>query len=468
VRVPAEESAGEASALPEPGAAGYQPGGAGMPPEVGAGGAGAMAAGNVRRGGGLLGTGVRMGLGLATVGVAGYAFLALVGHVFRPELAAALASTYLMINIIGPGVFTALEQETNRSVSARIARGRALGPVLRRTAMLAAALFAAAAVVLVALGPVLVPRVLAGRVGLLVALVVAAGSAALLYWVRGTLAGEQRFGGYSVTLFLEGGARLLPCVALAVAGWAVADAYGLAFAAGAGIAALVVFPGLGIGRARDGESLGPGEGAAIARGLAWLVSATLLTQVLANLAPVVVTGRLTGDKATAVAFATAFVMSRIPLFLFSPVQAVLLPALTREAEAGRLPEVRRRVRLVVAAVCAVGLPGAVLAALLGPWAIRVFFGAPAAVSPAVFGLLGLSTVLAMLTQVLQPALVALGRHRAVTTAWVAGTVVFLLILVLPVAPVTAALVAQLAGPGVVLLMGGAVLLRALNSEPATR
>jgi O-antigen/teichoic acid export membrane protein len=182
----------------------------------------------------------------------------------------------------------------------------------------------------------------------------------------------------------------------------------------------------------------------------------------------VVTGRLTGDKAAALAFVAAFVMSRVPLFLFSPVQAVLLPELTRSAALGRMAEVRRRVRVVVLAVCAVGLAGTVFAALLGPWAARVFFGVRAPVPAVVFALLGLSTVLAMLTQVAQPALVALGRHRVVTVAWVAGTAVFLAILALPVGAVTAALAAQLAGPGVVLLASGGVLRRVLGASPLQR
>ena len=414
-----------------------------------------------------LSTGLRLGLGLAVVGIAGYAFLAIVGNVFEPELAAALASTYLLINIIGPGFFTALEQETNRAVSDRIAKDRPIRPIVIRTAALAAALFGVAAVLLVGLAPLLLSRVLADRPGLLVALVLAAASAAMAYWLRGVLAGQQRFAAYAMAVFIEGIARLLPCVLLAVVGWAVADVYGLVFAAGAAVAALVMLPSLGVGRRPVGpvgpaDRLVDGEADTVRRGLMLLVWATLLTQVLANLAPVVVTGRLTEDKATAVAFATAFVMSRIPLFLFSPVQAVLLPALTRSAAAGQFDDVRRRVRMTILAVCAVGLPGAALAALLGPWLTRVFFGIPVPVSSAVFGVLGLTTVVAMLTQVLQPALVAIGRHRIVTTSCAAGTAVFLLILLLPLPPVTAALIAQLVGPGVVLLVGGAVLLRALD------
>ncbi|MGH3881335.1 MAG: hypothetical protein ACRDSK_30290, partial [Actinophytocola sp.] len=72
-----------------------------------------------------------MGAGLAFVGAAGYAFVALTGHTLPPADAAAAASLYLMVNIVGPGLFSALEQETSRAVSAELAAGRGAGHVTR-------------------------------------------------------------------------------------------------------------------------------------------------------------------------------------------------------------------------------------------------------------------------------------------------------------------------------------------------
>jgi hypothetical protein len=89
-----------------------------------------------------LGPAIYMGGGLVLVGAAGYGFVALAGHTLDPAGAAALASLYLMVNIIGPGVFNALEQETSRSVSAEAAAGRGMGAVARHAWLLAAALLA--------------------------------------------------------------------------------------------------------------------------------------------------------------------------------------------------------------------------------------------------------------------------------------------------------------------------------------
>ena len=53
-----------------------------------------------------------------------------------------------------------------------------------------------------------------------------------------------------------------------------------------------------------------------------------------------------------------FVLARIPLFLFAPVQAFLLPTLTAGAEHGDIAQVRYRVRVALLAVGGVGCPGA--------------------------------------------------------------------------------------------------------------
>src|SRR5205085_1734112 len=98
-----------------------------------------------------------------------------------------------------------------------------------------------------------------------------------------------------------------------------------------------------------------------------------LAQLVANLAPVVVSGRLIADTATAAAFASSFVLVRVPLFVFAPVQAMLLPTLTAAATRGDLPDVRRKLRLILTAVAVVGVAGALLSFTVGPWAAEVFF-----------------------------------------------------------------------------------------------
>jgi O-antigen/teichoic acid export membrane protein len=385
------------------------------------------------------------------LGAAGYAFVAVVGHVMHEPSEAgflsALISLYLLVNIVGPGIFAALEQATSRAVSAALTRGEPVAPIARRTAVLALWSFAVLVVVLLAAWPLVLARVLDDQVGLLVALLVAVAGSGAVYWVRGLLGGQQRFAAYARTLYVEGAVRLVPCLILLVLAVGSPTAYGLAFAVGSAAAALAVAPLLGV--RGGGEPYAPLE--RIGRSYAYLLGAIALSQLLANLAPVVVSYRLPDDLVRAGVFGTTFVLARIPLFLFAPVQAVLLPHVTRAATLGRYAELVTRLRQAALLVAALGVLGAVACVWLGPWAAEVLFNTAARPTAAVLGLLGAATLLMMLALVVQPTLIALGRQRWVTSAWTAGAVVFVVLLVLPGDPITAALIAQLAGPLVVLV-----------------
>jgi O-antigen/teichoic acid export membrane protein len=198
----------------------------------------------------------------------------------------------------------------------------------------------------------------------------------------------------------------------------------------------------------------------MARATGLLIVASGLTYVVANTAPLVLTARLPSAPEVAASYVSLFVLARIPVFLFGPVQAFLLPTLTAGAERADPAHLRSRLRIALLVVAAVGLPGAVLTAALGPWAARTFFGAPLDLPHLAGGLLGAGTVAMLAAQVLQPALVALRAHRMAMIAWVAGTTVFGAVLVAPVEPALAAVSAQVAGPAVVcLVMAAAVAVR---------
>ncbi len=184
-----------------------------------------------------------VGGGLFLLGISAYVVLGTAGHALAPRDYAAVASLYLLVAITSPGVFTALEQEVNREVSSRRAAGLGTGAVGRSGLLVGAGYAGLVAVVLLAAAPWLVPRVLGGYWSLLVAAIVAAVGAAAVYLLRGLFAGERRFGWYAASLGLEGAARLVPCVVLALAGATDPLAYGWAFALGTGIAALACLPG---------------------------------------------------------------------------------------------------------------------------------------------------------------------------------------------------------------------------------
>jgi O-antigen/teichoic acid export membrane protein len=465
--------------------------------------------------------------GLLMVGIGGFGFLAVVGHTTSASSAAALSALYLIGNVCGPGLFAGLEQEASRVVSSGLAAGVDIRPGLRRVVAAGIGLTGAALLVLVALAPVLVPRSFAGHAGLLLWLLLGVTGSAQAFLVRGILGGAGRFGAYGVTLAVEGAARLLPCLAFAALGVTDVNVYGLVFAGAMGFAAAASSPSLRRGalslaprasaaRAAGAERTAPPAGRAsvapadagvgavvldddrvaaasaagaagspvavevreaveagqalrsIVRGVGLLGVATLLAQLVANLAPLVVTGRMLGSasgEAAAAAFAFAFVLTRAPLLLFSPVQALLLPRVAAAVVRGDLDLVRRQVRTGLVAVAVVGAGGAAVATLAGPWAVQTLFGAEQRPSVLVTGLLGVSTGLLLVVQLLQPVLVALGRHRTVSVAWIVGTAVLAGLLVLPGPAVTAAVIAQLTAAAVVALVALSGVVDVLRAAP---
>ena len=426
---------------------------------------------------------VMLAVGVAVVGVSGFGFLAIVGHTLSSTEAVAVTAIYMIINIIGPGLFYSLEQETNRVVSSGLSGGVDPTPGLRRSAMLGLLLTAATTVVVVAISPILISRNFAGHALFLAWLVVGILSAAGVYFVRGLLAGCKEFGSYSTTLIVEGMARLLPCVAIAAAGAANQDLYAVLFAVGGAVAVLVALPRVrhwlrhfrqlsarddvdadAVRAVHEGHRFGR-----IARGLGLLATATILTQLVANLAPLVVSARLVDRPAVASAFVFAFVLSRIPLLPYGPLQSMMLPVLSAAAVRGDHGAVWRVVRAALLAVAGLGVLGTAGSALFGPWVVVTFFGTETRPSATVMALLTLSTMVLLVSLVFQPALVALGKHHTVSLAWIAGTAVLVVLLAVPIDPIAGAVTAQLVGPAVVAGTSAIGLVRATRPaapEPA--
>ena len=414
---------------------------------------------------------VPVGGGLVLLGISAYAFLALAGHALAPREYTAVASLYLLIAVVGPGVFAAVEQQTSREISSRIATDRPTLPVLRSATVISAVLVAAVIALLLALSPLLVHRVFGGAWSLLVAAFVAVVGAASVHLVRGLFSGQRQYRWYGTSLAAEGLVRLVGSVLLVWVGIAgtgsATSAFGFAFALGTLLAVATTVPGVRPGTLAppSGPALGPPVSLRrMTRGVGFLAGASVLTLLLANIAPVVLTSRLPDDPGTAASFVSLFVLARIPLFLFSPVQAFLLPSLTAAVERGDATQVRGQIRTVVVVAGAIGVFGVVGAAIGGPWAARVLFNAPVELSGLVAAALVASTVIMMIAQVMQPALVALDEHRTAMSAWITGTVVFSVALFAPTTPLVAVVVAQIAGPAVVVV----IMARAIRASLASR
>ena len=192
--------------------------------------------------------------------------------------------------------------------------------------------------------------------------------------------------------------------------------------------------------------------------LALLLTTMLLAQVVISAAVLDIRVLSPGRPAVVGALLAAVVLARIPLFAFTPVQTALLPGLC-----GALTvDDRARFRLLMGRACAavlvLGVTGAVVLTLAGPWLIRVLFGAQAALPAAGFAWLGLGVLAYLLALVLGQAAQAQSLHAGQVLAWLAGAGVLAAVTLGPGTALTRVTVAFAAGSATVALVLAAVLL----------
>jgi O-antigen/teichoic acid export membrane protein len=166
-------------------------------------------------------------------------------------------------------------------------------------------------------------------------------------------------------------------------------------------------------------------------------------------------------------FAFAFVVARVPVFVLLSLQAIILPALAQAVANHDRPGLRRGIRQALLIVAALGLVALLVTAPVCRLLLGVLFSDADALPVALLALLAVGAVLAMVVQVLQPALIAFAGHRLVAVAWAAGTAAFAISFTLPLAAVQAATLAQVAGGAVTAAVMATALLRYLRTQPGS-
>jgi hypothetical protein len=265
------------------------------------------------------------------------------------------------------------------------------------------------------------------------------------YLVRGPLAGAQRYGRYAATFWIEAGVGLAAAVVLAVLDDQASTAWIAVLALSPAVAPLLL----------GGGSFARGAVAPVAPVL-WSAALLLAGQGVWNLAPVLVTARLTDTPALAAGFTTAAVIVRAPVLLFPTVQALLLPRLAANGNAA----VPRTPRPLLAGLGVAGLLWVAVAAVAVPWVAELVFATTAPPPAWVLAVLALSTLLGAAAQVVQAHLVAARRTHAAALAWLGGLVVLLAVGLLAGPPVAAATIGQFVAAAAVL--GGMVLARRIR------
>jgi O-antigen/teichoic acid export membrane protein len=375
-----------------------------------------------------------------------YILLAIAARHLEPAGFAAVSAYYLLINTVGRGLFAAVELETTRAVAAGTHGMRA---ALRHTGVLLVG-------ALVLLG--LAAPLLTGGVATVALLAVGAVTMAASYLVRGPLAGRQRYGRYAATFWIEAGVGLAAAVVLTVIDEHATAAWIAVLALAPGVAPLVLRGVVRPSSSEEGTPAGTRWGARPAAGahgeagarsgitaplgpVLWSAALLLAGQGVWNLAPVLVTARLSDAATLAAGFTTVAVVVRAPVLLFPTVQAMLLPRL---AGGARTP------RTLVAAVVAAGMVWVALATVAVPFVAALVFGTTASPPSWIVALLALSIALGAVAQVAQAQMVAARRTHAAALAWLGGLVALLAIGLVVAPPVTAASIGQLAAGGLVL------------------
>lgn len=353
-----------------------------------------------------------VGAGLVLLGVSATVYLVLSARAVGPREFASLSTLWTLVYTFGIGAFLPFEQELGRAVARRTVLGQGAGPVAARTAVVAGVVLVTLLVALGVAAPLFVDRLFGGQSALLIALAVAMVAMAAQYLTRGLFSGTGRFGWYSAQLGLEGLVRIGGCLALFVVGVHTAGPYAWVLAAAPMASLMLTVPGAGRGL-RSGP---PARWAEVSVNLGWLLISAICAQAVAN-AAMVALQLLAPHSDTAGRFLAAFVIARIPLFLFQAVQATLIPGLARALAARDHARFRRELSRVLLVTGLVGAAGVAGAAALGPWALRLAFGPAFDLGRLDIVVLALSTGLYMLALVFQAGLVAMERHRVNAAGW---------------------------------------------------
>lgn len=405
----------------------------------------------------------RTGVAIGMASLAGYALLAVVGRSLSPGEFGFFVAFWGVLFGLGSSLST-IEQEVARH--AATGHARHAGPPARAITTAAAVL--AAAVAATTLVPAVSQR-LYGRtdawIGLVV--VVAALGFGVQFAVRGLLMGSGNVRGYSWLVVAEAALRLVVLIAIVMlAGLQLRTA---ALAVGVGSFAWLVW-------ARRARAVLPTSGlppsvwrGAAARAASLMLAAALIASVITGF-PSMVTA-LTGGHPGAAGGAVfaALTVSRVPLLLISPLQALTVPFVVRaHGQAGPSGHSMLRKLLVLGSGSALllGAVGGAVAWVIGPWVVRLVYGSQYHVPSAAIALLVLSACLLAWSQLLSAGLIALAAHRRMLTMWAAavvGTVLWLVLSPLDVVATTA--VGALVGPVTALVCGIPLISGLFAGEP---
>ena len=359
--------------------------------------------------------------GALVSGAASVGGLALATRALGAPRAAPLAVAWALAVIVGPGVWSSVEQHAARS--AGFSPGPATG-ILRRALSLAAAV---AGVGLLVRG-----RVFAGSVAVPLSLAAVSAAYGPLHLAWGRLAARRRDRTLAASVAAEGLLRLVLVGGTAFVTddvGATAGALAAAVAVAASVAARLA--GNGGGEQPDGHANRVGRAPA---DLAALTVAGVTAQAVLLTGPAVVEWLAPSDTRTA-RLAMALVLARGPALASKGIVAAIVPRVSAATVESRARAVATIGRVALAAAVGVGTAAMVGALFLGDPLLSVLTGPGRALGTGPLALLAFGAVAHVAGVAVTSALAGAGRGRPAAWAWTGGAVLGATSVVVPGDPV---------------------------------
>ena len=400
----------------------------------------------------------RVGAATAVSALCGYAVLYLAARDLDPAGFSVFGVFWGAFGLVTGAAFGLLQQSTREiRLSGRTARHDPTAPAptgITRPLRLAATVGMTAAVVVATTAVLWAPHVFVESRRLSVVLLAVGLACFCLHaTLLGMLAGADRWSQYGALMVTDAGIRVVIAVATVTLGWGLE---GFLWATvGGSLSWLLLL--LASPATRAAATLVARESpASFLRGAAHAVAAAGASAILVMGFPVLLKTTSGELGAAGGVVILAVTLTRAPLLVPLTAMQGNLIAHFVDARAHRL----RAVAQAVAVLAVVGAAGITLAALTGPWLLRVGFGEQYRASGALLAWLTAGAVVIAVLTVTGAATVAAALHRAYSVGWVCATVAAAALLLLPLALETRTVVALVCGP----LVGIAVHLAALRER----
>lgn len=380
----------------------------------------------------------RVGLATAVSALCGYAVLYLAARDLEPAGFSIFSVFWGAFGLV-TGAANGLLQEATREV--RSARHRDLsGSPTTHPMRIAGLVGIVAALVIAASSPLWSAHVFAESRALSVVLLsIGLAGFCLHATLLGMLAGVNRWTEYGALMVTDAGIRVAVAAATFVLGWGLA---GFLWATVAGaVAWLIMLIAAPAARMAAGL-LTAGSPATFLRGAAHSIAAAGASAILVMGFPVLLKATSGDLGAAGGVVILAVTLTRAPLL-------VPLTAMQGNLIAHFVDQRHKRLRALLAPAAAVAVLGAVgvtAAGLLGPWLLRVAFGEEYLAGGALLAWLTAGAVAIAMLTLTGAATVAAALHRAYALGWIIATVAAVVLLLLPVGLEERTIIALLCGP----------------------